>query len=96
MIWKLALIIVSGAVIAACLLAVRQQRIQAVHDMTRALERAAQADEELWRVRVEIARHVSPDSMHAHVKRIGPTKPILVDWRQSPEPPRPIAEVASR
>jgi hypothetical protein len=74
---KAMLLIASGAAVAVGLLVVRQQRLQAVYEMTRALERAAEDDRSLWIVRAEIARAIRPEEVAAMASRLGPMAPIL-------------------
>ncbi|MDX2115488.1 MAG: hypothetical protein SFZ24_07690 [Planctomycetota bacterium] len=73
---KFMLLILAGTTMSVGLLVVRQQRLQAVHDMTRALERAAEHDRTLWAVRSDIARALQPDEIHALAVARGFTTPI--------------------
>jgi hypothetical protein len=73
---KLLMLIVCGAGVATGVLAVRQQRFHAVHEMTRALERAAEHDRALWRVRAEIARGTRPDNVRRMASALGPFTPM--------------------
>ena len=80
MLAKLALLILVGAFTAAALLTVRQQRMQAVHEMAEAAERALAFDRQLWRVRAAIARRQTPGSIHEWARRLGPPRPMRLPW----------------
>lgn len=73
---KLMLLVVSGGLIAAGLLVVRQQRLQAVYQMTRALDRSAADDRRLWVVRSDIAARTTPERVAVMAKALGPTRAI--------------------
>ena len=76
---KLILLIVTGGLTAAVLLVVRQQRLQAVYEMTRALDRAAENDQRLWKLRVEIARQITPDRVERMAEGLGDLHPIPLE-----------------
>jgi hypothetical protein len=80
MVAKLAMLILVMALTAASLLVVRQQRLQAVREMADAAERAANFDRTLWRVRVEIAKSVTPGQVAEMARTMGPMQPIPVPW----------------
>lgn len=80
MVAKLAMLILVMALTAASLLVVRQQRLQAVREMADAAERAATFDRTLWRVRVDIARRVTPTEVAEMARTMGPMQPIPVPW----------------
>lgn len=73
---KLMLLIAGGAAMSVGLLVVRQQRLQAVYEMTRALERGAEHDRVLWQVRARIAREIKPDNVRQMASAMGPLLPI--------------------
>lgn len=77
---KLAVLLAAGAVTAGALLAVRQQRIMAAHDLIRAHNRMVQNDRALWRLRVEIGALLSPDRVEQLAGNLGPLRPITPDW----------------
>ena len=60
MLAKLCIVIMAVTLTAASMLTVRQQRLDAVYDMARSLERAAAHDRQLQEVRIDIARRVTP------------------------------------
>lgn len=73
---KLMLLIASGAAVSVGLLVVRQQRLQAVYEMTRALERSEEHDRSLWQVRADIAEAVRPETVRQMMLALGPMSPI--------------------
>ncbi len=90
MLAKLLAIVLALAVTAAGLLAVRQQRLQAVSEMATAIERASALDRRTWRVRVEIASRTSPEALERALGDDRPEmEPMLVEWCE-------IVEVGSR
>lgn len=80
MLAKLVIIVLALALTAASLLAVRQQRLQAVSEMATAIERAAALDRQTWRARVEIAKRVSPETLGRLLAGQGAMEPIRVQW----------------
>lgn len=70
------LLIASGAATAVGLLVVRQQRLQAVYEMTRALERGNQHESEFLHLRSQIAEATRPDHLLRMTAAIGPMQPI--------------------
>ena len=80
MLAKLVIIVVALALTAASLLAVRQQRLQAVGEMATAIERAAALERRTWRARVEIARLASPRALEEALRGLGEFEPICVRW----------------
>jgi hypothetical protein len=77
---KLVAIVLALALTAASLLAVRQQRLQAVSEMATAIERAAALDRQAWRARVEIAKRVAPEALERELAGRGELDPIRVEW----------------
>lgn len=84
------MLIVIGALTAAALLVMRQQRLQAVYEMTRALDRAAEDDRGLWKLRTDIARSITPQRVRRMAEALGPLRPIPQGLC-----PVPLAESAS-
>lgn len=81
MLAKLVTIVLALALTAASLLAVRQQRLQAVSEMATAIERGAALDRQTWRARVEIAQRVSPEALARVLsERHEEMEPIRVRW----------------
>ncbi len=91
MVGKVAMLVLVGALMAASLLVVRQQRLHAVREMAEAAERAARFDRTLWRVRVEIARRITPEGVHQMAADMGPLLPIPTPWS---DPVLALAEVS--
>ncbi|HBS29183.1 MAG TPA: hypothetical protein DEB06_06960 [Phycisphaerales bacterium] len=87
---KVVTLILATALTAAGLLVVRQQRLQAVYEMTRAIDRAAQDERATWRLRADIARRITPDSLREMAKEVGPLQPIPLEVSPGP---RSSAEV---
>lgn len=73
---KVMALILCGALTAAALLVVRQQRLQAVYEMTRALDRAAEDDRALWKLRLEISKQITPSRVREMADSLGPLRPI--------------------
>lgn len=73
---KAMILIVSGAAVSVGLLVVRQQRLQAVYEMTRALERGSINDRDLWTLRAQIAESIRPEHVTKMAAALGPMNPI--------------------
>jgi cell division protein FtsL len=73
---KLAVVIISLGVVACILLAVRQQRVQAAHELAEVQRRVMEHDRTLWYLRTEIAERVSPQQVDLMAKQAGVTAPI--------------------
>lgn len=80
MLGKIGFLIVVGACTAAGVLAIRQQRLVAMHDMARSVERSAELDRKLWRVRADIAASITPTKVRSMVDTLGDFKPIPIYW----------------
>ncbi len=78
---KLILLVLATGLTAAALLVVRQERLQAVYEMTRALDRAAENDRRLWTLRIEIARRITPNQVRRMAESLGPLRPIPLELR---------------
>ena len=77
---KLLLLILTGALTATSLLAIRQQRVQAGHDMIEAFDRARQQREQLWTLRSKIVRRLGPERIEQMAEDLGPLQPIPLYW----------------
>ncbi|MCC6660938.1 MAG: hypothetical protein IT437_08635 [Phycisphaerales bacterium] len=73
---KILTLIIAVGLIAGALLALRQARVQAAHDLADLRLRHTQQDHELRELRAGIARLVTPDSVRRMAQRIGPLKLI--------------------
>ncbi|MFM9959144.1 MAG: hypothetical protein ACKVZJ_13860 [Phycisphaerales bacterium] len=83
MLGKLALLILVAACTAAGVLAIRQQRLVAMHDMARSVERSAELDRKLWRIRADIAELITPGRVRTMVEGdegLGDLGPIPIYW----------------
>ncbi len=73
---KAMILIASGAAVSVGLLVVRQQRLQAVYEMTRSLERGTVHDRDLWMLRAQIAESIRPEHVIKMAAALGPMNPI--------------------
>jgi hypothetical protein len=73
---KLLTLIVCVGVVAGVLLALRQARVQAAHDLADLRLMHAQQDRGLRELRADIARLVTPESVRRMAQRLGPLKLI--------------------
>lgn len=92
MLAKLVAIVLALGLTAASLLAVRQQRLQAVSEMATAIERAAALDRQTWRARVEIAKRTSPEALERALATQGEMDPIRVRWCEIVDLAGPVHE----
>ncbi|MDX2147527.1 MAG: hypothetical protein SFZ23_08385 [Planctomycetota bacterium] len=74
---KLCVVILGSGVVACSLLALRQQRLQAAHELAEAQLRLRSHDERLWRLRGDIASRTTPDQTRALLSTLGEMKPLL-------------------
>lgn len=79
MLAKLSLLIVSLGVLGCLLLGLRQQRTQAAHEMAEAQRRASMHDRQLWALRAEIARRITPDKIEPMAAHLGGLSPISAE-----------------
>ena len=73
---KIVVVILSLGLCAAALLSLRQMRTQAAHELAEARLRVLQRDNELWRLRAQIAEHVTPERIQELAAKIHPLKPV--------------------
>lgn len=76
---KLVAVILSIGVVACILLAVRQQRVQAAHELAEVQRRVMEHDRTLWHLRTEIAAKVTPQAVSELAGKQGPSAPINAD-----------------
>ncbi len=69
---KVAVTILALGLTAAGLLAVRQLRLQAVHDSATIQRRIAEHDRQLWKIRGDIASQLTPHRIRDMTNRLGP------------------------
>lgn len=68
---KLALLIVCIGLCACVMLGIRQQRIQAAHELGQLQRKVVEHDRVLWRLRLEIASRTTPDRVEACARKYG-------------------------
>lgn len=90
MVAKLAAVILAIGILACALLAVRQMRTQAAHELAETRLRIMQRDNQLWRVRTQIAEAVAPQRVQALAATLSPLTPLTPELAAKPVP----AEVA--
>jgi hypothetical protein len=73
---KLSVLIVGLGVLGCLLLGLRQQRTQAAHEMAEVQKRVVMHDRQLWALRAEIARRITPDKVQPMAARLGELAPI--------------------
>lgn len=101
---KLVVVVLTIGVCACTLLSLRQARLQAAHELTRAQLRVRESDDRLWAMRADIARRVVPDQVQQMASALGRFRPMLplpqdferraayarlAEPRVSPVPPEP-------
>lgn len=77
---KLGILILTAALTATGVLVVRQQRLMAVHEMAVSIQRSADLDRKLWRLRGQIAAQISPKKVRTAVSVLGDLNPIPLYW----------------
>jgi len=77
---KLVFLILSVALTGASLLSVRQQRVQAVHEMTMHLQRAERTERTIWRARADLAEQITPSKIRALIAHKAETSPVFDDF----------------
>lgn len=83
---KLVLVIVVAGAAACGLLAMRQARLQAAHELAQVQFRVARHDEALWAARSRIAAMVTPTRVQEIASGLGPMRPLLSEPTLTPEP----------
>lgn len=79
MLAKLSVLVVSMALCLCALLAARQMRMQAAHELTEARLRVMRHDNDLWRVRAHIAARITPQEVEKMAAEVNPLKPMAGD-----------------
>ncbi|MFO0834202.1 MAG: hypothetical protein U0638_04470 [Phycisphaerales bacterium] len=79
---KLAAIILALGILGCTLLAMRQQRLQAAHELAESQLRIRKSDEQLWLLRAQIAHRLNPENIRELATGAGPLRPVA-----SPPPP---------
>lgn len=83
---KIVALILSLGIFACALLAVRQARIQAFHELTQTRLRIRAQDERLWVLRTQIAARVTPEHVHEMAAARRKLKPMI----EVPTPAPPV------
>lgn len=78
---KLLVIILAAGAIASALLVLRQQKVETIHEISRAYHRQREAERTLWTLQAEIARRTRPESLRELLRSQG------LDWRPIPAVP---------
>jgi cell division protein FtsL len=78
---KLLVIVLAIGLIAAALLMIRQQRLDAVHEMAQIHRRVNEQQTSLWLMRTRIADRCRPDRIREAAQELG------VEWRPIPTKP---------
>jgi hypothetical protein len=73
---KLAAIILALGILGCTLLALRQQRLQAAHELAEAQLRIRRSDEQLWLLRAQIAHRLNPENIRGMAADAGPLRPV--------------------
>lgn len=76
---KVTFLVIAIGMIGCSLLALRQQRLDTVHALAVAQRDMAKMDQDLYRVRIAIARTITPQSVVRYAVALGPLRPIGVD-----------------
>lgn len=79
MFMKLAAMIVGLGAIACVLLGIRQSRVQAAHELANVQHRVSDHDRTLWRLRLEIARRITPDQVERQAVAFGELAPVNLE-----------------
>ena len=88
---KLLFVVVSTFLTACALLAMRQQRIEAAHELVDVHQRVLERRRALWELQVAIDEQCRPDAVRDMMEELG------VEWRTLTDPPIvPPAPVASQ
>jgi type II secretory pathway pseudopilin PulG len=83
---KLAVLIVAVAATAASLLAARQMRTQAAHELAQTRLRVMRLDQQRAKLRSEIASRITPEHVQEMASRQSPLKPIAGEFPLPPSP----------
>ncbi len=92
MLAKLACLVLVAGATAASLLTVRQQRLEAAHEIERALRRAEALERDLARTRLLLARRLVPETIATRVETLGELEPIPLERCVLPAPRTPAED----
>jgi hypothetical protein len=85
---KLAVIVLTLGAVGAALLGMRQSRLLASHDLAATQLRIQRHDEELWRLRTQIAERITP----GQIESLAESKGVLRAYGSEPRPKTPAAD----
>lgn len=84
MFYKLVLLVLTVATAAAAQLSIRHQRLQAVHDMTAAINEGADLERRFQALRVQVAKATTPQRILLAGQERWDLKPIPIEWSTTP------------
>ncbi|MEM8835621.1 MAG: hypothetical protein AAGD00_07360 [Planctomycetota bacterium] len=82
---KIVALIIAAATTSSGVVAIRQEQLNAVHDMTRAIERSRDAQDSALRLRAAIAERVRPDRIESLLDEHGVWEPLVIDRSRDAE-----------
>jgi len=83
MFYKMAFIILCIGAIGIGLLALRQQKIETIHDISLAYRHQREAEQTLWALQAELARRCRTDELRRRLEELN------LDWHKIPAPSSP-------
>lgn len=89
--FKLGLVVLSIGLCALSMLVMRQARLQAAHEVTQTQLRIQRADEQLWKMRADIAALANPSRIRELAGNIGPMHALINPVEASASPSTNIA-----
>lgn len=84
--FKLGLVVLSIGVCALSMLVMRQSRLQAAHEVTQTQLRIQRADEQLWKMRADIAGLANPSRIRELAGNLGPMHALINPVEASANP----------
>lgn len=87
MLAKAVFVVIGIGAMSATLLALRQQRLQAAHELARTQIRVERQDEELWKVRARIATLVNPQNVAMMAGEMTELHALVADQPEEGVPP---------
>lgn len=82
---KILALIITAATTSSGIVAIRQEQLNAVHDMTRAIERSRDAQDSALRLRAAIAERVRPDRIEPLLDEHDAWDPLIIDHSRDVE-----------
>jgi len=84
--FKLGLVVLSIGLCALSMLVMRQSRLQAAHEVTQTQLRIQRADEQLWKMRADIAGLANPSRIRELAGNLGPMHALINPVEMSASP----------